>query len=252
MAKLLNPKEPVRFSPSDQLRKNAEDVYVIPEDQQITYLLKVPTHWDRVELRKALATKGARQHGRLGLLVGLRKSLEDIFDVIDPDGALRPSLLARIDDVANEMTALFADIKAGKYQGEDDELAKEFAARWSAVSDAYSDLEELRRLVAANVPRFAAMLADDEVFDDIFALVTAQKFVIGWENRDAAFKRDATGMHPDSLDTIPPSHIAEIGAKIAELLKPTETEAKNSVSPSLTSSSQGTSTAASTTDSTIH
>lgn len=252
MAKFLDPKKTVRFVPSNQLRKDEAGAFVIPEEQQVIYLLKVPTRPDRIELRKTMMAKGARKPGTLGLLRGCRAALEKVLDVIDTDGSQRDGLLNSIDVVIEGYEAFYADIRAGRYPDGNDEAERELKERLAALSEAYDGLDQLFRTVAQAVPSFGELIADDDAYFSIFSLVAAKKFLVGWENRSAEFARDAFGVTDDALETVSDDHLAEIAGKIGELMKPTETEAKNSVSPSLMSSSQTTSPAASNSDPTVH
>lgn len=222
MAKLLDPREPVRFTPDDQA--------ALDEGARKTYLLKVPTEWDRINLRKALAARGARQVGWLGLAKAMREIVEQA------EGA---AALAVLDSFIAAVEAWHA----GPWESGDAERHKSEA--FSAVRQAWLDLKPLADLCAAHSPAFASLRGDDAVFLEIYAIEAARIFLRGWEGPGLPpFARGVTGVPFDLLERLPPNHVAEISDEIQRLLRPSEAEAGNSVSPSPGDSAPTSSTSA--------
>lgn len=245
MAKIVNPKEPVRFTPADQESRD--------ESERVTYLITVPGHWSRVAFRKDLVRRGIVRHTRLDMLRAMLRGMKKIVGVVDPTGASHGEMIGAIEAVIAAHESYFADYNAGLYPEGDEEAAKAMVLRFAEISDAASDLAPLRKIVSSYVPAFADMLADEETYSESFCLVAIETFLAGWENMPQPFRKsDVGGIPGPLLDLIPPAHVGALGARIESLLTVSEPEAKNSDSPSLSSSSQTTSPAASTTDSTIH
>jgi len=228
MAKILNPKEPVRFSPEDQLTR--------PEGERIVYLLKVPDRWDRINLRKALAARGARQAGWLDLALAMRA----IVAQNDAESA-RP-VLASLETFIERVRAYGA-----QDFGTTDEGIKARVREHLTLSAYWDELKPLADICASASASFASLRGDGEVYLELASIEAARIFLRGWEGAPAdgkkmpAFDRGVNGVPVETLELLPPGHVFAIYERLEELLKPTETEAGNSVSPSPGAGTQPTS-----------
>lgn len=236
MAKILNPREPVWFTPSDQLTRDPKDqeTFLIPEEDRVQYQLKAPSHWDEINLEKAKTARGARRHGTLGQIRILRAGVEAAAKAGLFDEAMCADFLEQVDGVYAAHLAFVKDSAAGAYPATTPEEFAVLQAAWAVQSKLLAELDDLTDVIRPGYAPLGKALADDAVYAKIVGMESARIFVIGWRNRPGDVARDATGLRADLVDTIPMAHIVEIGQRVEELLKPTETEAKNSDSPSLT------------------
>ncbi|WP_142847231.1 hypothetical protein [Telmatospirillum sp. J64-1] len=223
MAKYLDPKQPVSLVPMGEEAK--------PEQERRTYLLRVPGLSDRAALQRAVRLAGGRQHPPLAMLAALRRGMEEIYG--DPrdesEAAAKSNLLALID--ADE-EALRVVWETAKDQSEDGRAA--FVEALAALSRAEAELLPLSNMIEQAYRPYAEMRADNEAYNGIYSIEAARLLLDGWENGPAEFRRGRTGVPDDLLARIPEMHLLQIGAKVQEMLRVSDTEAKNSVSPSVT------------------
>jgi hypothetical protein len=254
MAEILDPRQPVRFEPPGQ-----NDAPVIAQlktegidpDSDLgqdrirasrrVYLLKVPSLYDRIALNRALARRGARKITAATLLNALRRGVERIFG--DTETAAKAAVLESIDAFLEAMRAFYRDVTAGAF----DVTTAEGRAAFNAAGGALAELEEslapVANLVAAQDDAYGNLRADAAVYSEVFAIEATRLFLVGWENGprvgDAAvpFTRDANGVRDEALSALAAGgQLAALGARLHELIEPTETERKNSVSLSGTAS----------------
>lgn len=212
MAILHAPGDVVDFTPPDQLR--------LPEAERVTYRLRVPTVYERVAWRRAIAKAGGRRHGAFAVLAALRRGAERLTD-----GAPRDFILAAIDEHRGRVEALAA------VAGGDDPEAAEVAFR--AMIEGEAALAAVSALVVQGDDAYAQIQADNAVYREIAGIEAARLFLEGWEGPlPGAFARGRSGVTDASLACIPEKHLAPIGDRLAELLQPSETESGNSASPS--------------------
>ena len=76
------------------------------------------------------------------------------------------------------------------------------------------------------------MLADNEVAPLLRGIEAARLFLVGWENLPGEVKRGLRGADDATLARVPRDAFPGIAAFVEGLLRPTETEAGNSGSPS--------------------
>lgn len=234
MAKLLDPKQPVRFAPADQTSK--------PEGEQVAYRLKVPTVMDRAAFEREIALRNGRQHHPLAKLSALRAGVVAIFDGQESEAATET--LAQIDDYAAELGGFYEQVRSGAFQGEEGQEA--FAAAIERQGEFERALVEVADIVAEAYPPFARMRADDAVYPRIQGIAAAKLFLVGWEGIVTKCDRGLAGLSDASLARIPDHHLVEIGMEVRRLSRVTEDEGKNSASPSHGSSVGAPSTAEST------
>jgi hypothetical protein len=234
MAVLLNPAETIRFSPDWEQSRDAAARRV--------YILKAPTVWGRVAFKRALAARGARRHAALTMLDALERSVRAAYGeaLTDPGRAT----LETIGELRAELVAFRARLVGEGYDMATEEGRADFVAtveRQTALNEALIGVSDV---VAAADPRYARLLADNEVYSLVAALEGARLFVVGWERGPGPFRRDPDGVPDDVLAAIPSADLAALGVEIDRLLQPTEDESKNSASPSPSGSAPKGSTAA--------
>lgn len=211
MAKLMNPAEPVGFVPEDQRD--------LAEGARITYQLKVPNEWDRINLHKALAAHGARQVGWIGLARAMRELIEQWGDA--PTLAMVDTFIA----LAKEWGAL--------PMGDSDEARAARAAAFGAMRDMWRSLKPVADACAAASTEFASLRGDDAVYLEVYALEAGRILLRGWSGPGLPkFARGMTGVPLELLKALPGDHLIEISFELDRLLRPSEAEAGNSVSPS--------------------
>ncbi len=237
---LLDPKQPVRFTPADQAGR--------PEETRVVYLLKVPRLYDGAALDRAVAARGGRNHGALARLRSLRAGVKALL-ADDDEAVARDNLVARIDAYADELRAFGRALLAGEYDaaGETEESTgpAKLAAALAAQAEHEAALAEVAELVREGYPLFARMVADEAVYPDILGIEAARLLLVGWENGPGEFRRGRAGVPDEVLEAIPPYHLVAIGAEVERLRRPSEAQRKNSASPSRSPAAPATSTAAS-------
>lgn len=213
MAVLHSPGEAVDWTPPDQVDA--------PEAERIGYRIRVPSRYDMVAWRRAVAKAGGRQHGPRTLLQALRRGVERLTD----PGAARDFLLSAVDEQRARYDAMEASLAPGAADG--------FLEALQAVVEGDAALTAVSGQVADGDDVYGAMLADNAVYAEIRGLEAARLFLDGWSGLAVPFTRHPRdGVPPALLSAIPDAHILGIGTRVAELSGPTETERKNSPSPS--------------------
>lgn len=176
------------------------------------YLLRVPTRQDVLLLRRDILAAGARQTDR-----------NDIY-------------AALCDGVA----AIIADDQV-------DQCREIIDAVWLVGGVDAQTLDLYRRIeseLRAGYQRLNEVEADYALFEEMSVFCAARRFLIGWEGVAIPFAGRG-GLATDvSLGAIPQAHIYAIGNRVLTLMNVSEAQAKNSVSPSPSSSTPGLSTAA--------
>lgn len=234
MAKLLDPRQPVRFVPIDQR--------ALPEERQIAYLLRPPGLYDQAALERATIARGGRQHHVIEKLQVLRAGVLEVMD--EASEADRQFFASKIDAYIEALVAVGEQAMSGTLdttteegRAESLEAAKQLAAFEEA-------LQPITAIVHDRYDRYAQMVADDTVYPIIRGIEAARMFLVGWENLKVPFVRTERGVPDSALARIPRHHIPQIGREVDRLMRPTEDEAKNSDSPSASPSGRKTSPAA--------
>ncbi len=213
MTILLNPAEPVRFVAPGQEKT--------PEAERIVYLLKAPTVWDRIAHERALSERGIRRHTVLDLLTRARHVAGKALEA--RPGSARQSVLQGLDDYEAALRKLAAS-------GHLPEKAQMAAV--DALLQIETAMAGVFDLIAHHDPVFATMRADNLVYAEASGIAAAQRFLTGWQNLPLAFSATAEGIDPALLLRLPREHVIAIGREVERLLLPSETERKNSFSPS--------------------
>lgn len=233
MAVFRKPGELIDWIPPEQMRR--------PESERIVYTLKVPTVYERVAWRRAVAAKGGRRYGPSTLLATLKSGVLDFMD----EGPERDFIVTSIDEqIGRSMQVMEA---AGSASVD----ADTFFEALSAAAHGENALAPVEALIEQVYEPYAAMRARNAVYSEIAAIEGARLFLTEIRN-GPPLERDKAGALTDQvLGQIPEAHMLQIGIRIEELVSPTEQEAKNSDSPSPGPSDETASTAASTQPSTI-
>lgn len=235
-----NPKVPVRHVPADQERR--------PEDEQIAYLIRVPSVTDRPAYRRAVKAAGGRQWSELdlyrALADGVRLLLAD-----DADAERRDYMLGVVEGQTAKLEEFGRKVKAGEL--DDDKDSDDLVAAWMEAFTPPDELKEIELAVTAGYERYAQMVADRAVFPEIAGIVGARMFLAGWEGLDGKFRRSAGVVPDDVLAAVPSHHFVSIGELVGELLEPPEPKRKNLSSPSSGAIDPTISTAASTQPETV-
>lgn len=218
-----NPKNSVRFVPAAQITR--------PEDEQTAYYLRVPAVADRAAFRRAVTAAGGRAHSEFDLVACMADGVRSILT--DPDDAdTRDVLLAELEDMRQRMLDFNARVRSGElsFQRDPDELTRAYAEAFKP-SPVVGQAEDT---IIRHYQRYADMCADRTVYGEIRGTVAGRMFLVGWENvtgadgKQATFRRRGDGQVPDSvLSLVSTAHLIEIGARVEELLEPTETKLKN-------------------------
>ena len=215
---LVSTREPVRFVPSDQADR--------PEEEQVAYLIKPPSIYERPRFRRACLEHGARFHTDVELVACLREGVAALLPG-EADAIRRTDLLETVDAFA-----------AARIAGDVD---PELAVRMEAIEE----------IVTGGYEPYAQKVASRGHFVDIAPIEAFRLFVVGWENLDLPFSRSRTGIPLAVLERVPEAHVYEAGLKAFELISLPEDEEKKSPSPSPGASGPRTSPTASATPPTI-
>lgn len=237
---LQDPKTPIRFTPYEQM--------LLPEAERITYLLKPADIWSRANLRRMVSAKGGRRVGQMDVLLALREGVEQIFSASVSDR--KAALLEQIDEAIAGLTDLSRKVMSGEYDPRTADGLQGLTTATRSQIAKLAALGEVSDVVMRASPRYAKLVADKETYELVRGFCSAQLFLVGWENGPAPFARGGTGVPDDLLLLLSDDHLVEIGAEVDRLLHPTETERKNSDSPSLGAETPAPSTAASSTTTT--
>ncbi len=209
----LSARRTVRFVPSG---------FDADDPKAPAYLLAVASHLLRAEFRQACTAAGMQYPSDGQLFAALRV-------------AIKASGVSNGDD-------LLALVDAGEAKGGDPSL--------ELPEGTLDRLRELQRVVAEQDEAFARLLASRVRFGNLMPLVAARMCLRGWENvfdddgKPVPFRRGPQGVPDDDLEFIPEAHLHELGNKAVSMMTVTETQSKNSASPSRSPESQGHSQAA--------
>lgn len=192
MALLLSAREPIRHKPAGS---------------QTAYLLQPPTPYSWAAMRRAVRARGAVQHSAWDMARVARDGVAALL--AGPDNAA--DLAARLADLDAYVTALDGVSAAGAPP----EAMTEFAARLARYA-------EIATLVRRAWPPFAELEADNEYHAEIQAIEAVRAHQIGAGGR----------VTDDELAAIPQRDLYDLWRAILEARAPTDTERKNSGSPS--------------------
>ncbi len=234
MARLMRPGEVVDLVPADQEG--------LPEGERITYHLRVPTLYERIAYRRAVAEKGGHEHKPLDLLRCLRRGVAELMEESENTEA-REFILAAIDEQEAGLLGFYRRVRDREFDLATDEGLQAFVEAAKATERTGARLAEIASQVQRGYPPYGAMMGDLEVYAEIAGIEGARLFLEGWQGLGPDFRRARLGVPDELLEAIPPPHFAVIAAKVADLMRPSEAAEKNLDSPSPTSDSGATSTA---------
>ena len=227
MGLLQSARAPVRFEPPEPPGGDG------PEEVRKAYFLKTPTKMDKAAYRRALAAAGAVPAPRDEMRKMLREGVEAIFATGDP--VERDQWLGVLDAVADAEALQEAENPEGERRSP------------AALDELQARLEELGRVVRRTYPPYAQRFADNVYFAEVARVMAVRHFVTDWEGFGAAMPRGSDGFMTDgAMEIIPDDHMVAIDERLADLMALSETDAKNSGSPSHGDSSPKNSAAAST------
>jgi hypothetical protein len=175
------------------------------QDDAPVYLLAVPTYRDVIKWRHAVRAEGAQYPG---------------------DGEMLSCLRAAV-------TALVSADEQGSWF----ETLDQYEAATEKTDDLNKELNGIADSLKAYWPEISQLIAARGFYLELAPLIAAQMFLRGWENVAPKFERRG-GLVPEALlDKIGRSDAALIGFRAIALMEPTETQSKNSASPSRSASS---------------
>ncbi len=201
MALPLSARRTVRFVPSG---------FDADDPKAPAYHLAVATHLLRAEFRQACAAAGLRYPNDAQLFAAQRAA-------ISAAGASN----------AGDLLAL---VEAGEAKSADPEL--------ELPDGTLERLAALQSVLIEQDEAYARLIASRVRFASLMPLVAARMCLRGWENvtdadgKPVPFRRGPQGVPDDDLEHVPESQLHELGAKAVALMTVSETQAKNSASPS--------------------
>ncbi|HIC81842.1 MAG TPA: hypothetical protein EYP07_12925 [Kiloniellaceae bacterium] len=212
MAKILNPNDTLRFSPSSQDE--------VAEAERLTFLLRVPTLYTRAKLEKAIRSQGGREVTVWDWLRTAERGLKEIAEVANDDEAMSEYIAA----IQARRTALLAADNA-------EEMVEIMLTR-------DEDIEAAAELLRSYYPPLNELEANQSFYATCVGIEAARLLLVGWENGPAKFRSGKAGVPESVLEQASEADLVELGKFIQEQLRPTPAEAKNSDSPSPTGSSE--------------
>lgn len=198
----------------------------VPEGQdeasRRSYVLRTPLVLDRARLERETVAAGGRRVGIFDTIAELRAAALEVLDADDPD---RAAMLTAIDAYRARILAAAEAVQGSR--GDDREAA---LRQWSeTISD--PAMNALTIDMRRHWPRLRELEADALVYPLIRGTVAARLFLVDWRGFEGRLRRDARGVHDESIAAIPEAHLVGIGGFVESLFGPTETERKNSASP---------------------
>lgn len=191
-----------------------------------TYILHVPSAYERQRLRGEAAAQGARGHGKLQQLAQLATAVADLHG--EEGAAEARPLLARIEAQVRRIHAFAAAA------GPDAEAS---SAAWRVLVEGERDLSDLGDLVRrAGTPagaRYLAMIADDTAYDGLYGLAAARWLLDAVEGPwpQPFTRRAGTPVPAEVLDRIPDEDLDAIAHRVHHESTPSAAEKKASASP---------------------
>lgn len=207
----LSAQDLVEFTPPDAEGQEGAPVY----------LLRVPTYRIAARLEAAKARAGLRYPPDHQLLAELRRAVEAAVE-----DAQQPEILGLLDR--------FDALRAAGDPGHEDLL------RTAA------QVAQVEAQLAPVWPPLGDLLAERVMAIEMSLFLAAQHHLAGWRGEGLPpFEMENGIATAECLDRLPPGHVAAIGGRALALRRVDASAAKNSASPSRSSSRRPTSTAAS-------
>lgn len=177
-------------------------------DPSTTYLIRVPTRRERIAFDHAVMAAGARISTDADILRALRDGIKAL--VADEQQAELLAIVDSYEAVPLPRTDLDPKLR--------------------------DDIEEISRVVRARYPRFAAAETDAANYINVASVTAAGMFLVGRDG-ERPFARRGGVVAEEVMEDLPDAHVALIGLKAMELMRPREDAEKNSASGSPSSAS---------------
>lgn len=201
MAKLLDLKTPARMDVGDG----------------VAYLFRTPTVADAAVYEREVAAAGGRRWSVAQLWGAVEAGLEAIGEHGD---------VAAAADHVRASRARLAELGAELNVADGEARAEAMRELMDLLSDVRT--EEIAEAVAAVYPRYARMLGDNMVYQQVRGQVAARLFLVGWEGVDGEVRRGLSGAGEATLAAIPQARFPDIAAFVEGMLAPSEADRKNS------------------------
>lgn len=184
------------------------------------YLLRTPSHHDRIRYRRLLAASGAAYYGTAELTAALQDVCERVLPPTDAAAAVE------LIDAYRVAAKAYGDLVA---EADDTDLQR------PDVQAAHSELVAAELALSPHVnssrradPAYAAMLADNAVYWDLAGLLAARLAISGWEGLAAPCPPLPKDGHADAtLQLIPQSDLPMIGLKFESMTRLSGAQRKN-------------------------
>lgn len=190
MAVMLVPTETVSFAPDG------------PESA-ISYRLRVPTVYDRVRLRRALAARGALYWSEIELVQACRRAVNELLAAAE-DEALRARFTAALDE----------------YQGC-------VIAAAPVPEDLAALVVEIEAICARGHHEVAIKRADNLFWTGLLPIEAARLLVVGWDGIAAECRVGPDGLSAAALAAMPAGHAEACGWHGLGLMRVEAEERKN-------------------------
>ena len=194
---------------------------LLPEPK--VYVFRVPSLLDKARFEREIVASGGRRVGIFDTLGEIENAVRALLTEDDPD---RATALVEIDAYRARLIAAAEAVQVAKGDADRE-------AALTGWSDVLRDprMNELTIDLRAHWRPLREIEADALVYPAIRGITAARLFLVGWRGFDARLRRDARGVHDESLALIPAPHVLAIAGFADSLFAPTETERGNSVSP---------------------
>jgi hypothetical protein len=204
---LASPNDRPEFTPAGQDEATAK-----------TYVVRVPLLLDRARFERETIAAGGRRVGVFDTIAELANAARALLAEDDPD---RAAFLASIDGFRARLKETAEAVQAAR--GEEREAALK---SWvEALSD--QRMNDLTVELRKHWPALRDLEADAMTYPLVRGMVAARMFLVSWRGYDAKLKRDARGVHDESLIRIPEAHLIGLGSFVENLFAPSDTERGN-------------------------
>lgn len=195
-----------------------------------TYHLKVPAAYEAADIDERVEIEGGRPWYPLDLARLFRAEFRKLV-AADPDPEACAPILAEVEAWVEELEAAVRRVS----EGNSAEVASAFfeAAR---IPDRLLAVEgELHQASRA----WRTARAQQRAYRQRYGRVAADLYLTGWEGEDdlPEFRRGRQGVPDELMALVPAEHLAAIGDRVGELLRPSAARLKNSPSASSPGSS---------------
>jgi hypothetical protein len=216
------------------LRSPDEIVRFQPRPDGPTYLLRVPTVYDRPAWRKEIRRMGGRVWTATELATTLRAGIDAVLkrdDETDEEREERERWLGYVDEYKAGLQAAIERWQAEKSDEADQE--------WRQALKMRPELEVIADQSAAEYQPYSDRVSDNESFREVSGMAAFKLFARGWEGENLPpFRRAHDGPDPSLMRRVPFGDYMAISGEVDRLMSPQEEQAKNSDSESGASQNQ--------------